>query len=196
MDVFIVQYLEFIWHSHSKEHSFINWSLTKRNMIKSVWWLDEMIDDITGTRYVIHYVIGFRFNPAGIPCEKEKYTCSIMMFSRWRNVSWMVDDPLNPVFTVRKRSLRRLCSYTCQLVILFTGGTWVARGACMVKGGRVTRGACVAREAATKGGAWWRPPRTATAAGGTHPTGMHSCINVVCTHGNFIQGMTDRDFHL
>ena len=25
------------------------------------------------------------------------------------------------------------------------------------------------------GGAWWRPTRTATAAGGTHPTGMHSC---------------------
>ena len=25
------------------------------------------------------------------------------------------------------------------------------------------------------GGAWWRPPGTATAAGGTHPTGMHSC---------------------
>ena len=25
------------------------------------------------------------------------------------------------------------------------------------------------------GGAWWRPPRTATAAGGTYPTEMHSC---------------------
>ena len=25
------------------------------------------------------------------------------------------------------------------------------------------------------GDTWWRPPRTATAAGGTHPTGMHSC---------------------
>ena len=24
------------------------------------------------------------------------------------------------------------------------------------------------------GDAWWRPPGTATAAGGTHPTGMHS----------------------
>ena len=27
----------------------------------------------------------------------------------------------------------------------------------------------------SQGGAWWRPPGTATAAGGTHPTGMHSC---------------------
>ena len=26
------------------------------------------------------------------------------------------------------------------------------------------------------GGAWWRPPVTATAADGTHPAGMHSCF--------------------
>ena len=26
------------------------------------------------------------------------------------------------------------------------------------------------------GGAWFRPPRTATAAGGMHPTRMHSCF--------------------
>ena len=26
------------------------------------------------------------------------------------------------------------------------------------------------------GGAWWRPPGTANTAGGTHPTGMHSCF--------------------
>ena len=30
------------------------------------------------------------------------------------------------------------------------------------------------------GGAWWRPPRTATAEGGTHPTGMHSCLCEIC----------------
>ena len=29
------------------------------------------------------------------------------------------------------------------------------------------------------GGAWWRPPGTATAAGGTHPPGMHFCFIVV-----------------
>ena len=27
----------------------------------------------------------------------------------------------------------------------------------------------------TLGGVWWRPPLMDTAAGGTHPTGMHSC---------------------
>ena len=28
------------------------------------------------------------------------------------------------------------------------------------------------------GGAWWRPPGTVTAAGGTHPTRMHSCYTL------------------
>ena len=39
------------------------------------------------------------------------------------------------------------------------------------------------QQAHTQGGSWggsgqgvWRPPVTATAAGGTHPTGMHSCF--------------------
>ena len=27
------------------------------------------------------------------------------------------------------------------------------------------------------GGGVWRPPLTATAVGGTHPTGMHSCLH-------------------
>ena len=34
-------------------------------------------------------------------------------------------------------------------------------GVCLVPGGG--------------GGSWWRPPGTGTAAGGMHPTGMHSC---------------------
>ena len=39
------------------------------------------------------------------------------------------------------------------------GGGWSGEGGCLVRGG----------------GAWWRPPWTASAAGSTHPTGMHSC---------------------
>ena len=31
------------------------------------------------------------------------------------------------------------------------------------------------------GGAWWRLPGTATAAGGTHPTGIHSCYVISIT---------------
>ena len=30
------------------------------------------------------------------------------------------------------------------------------------------------------GGGWWRPPGTAAAASGTHPTGMHSCLLFDC----------------
>ena len=35
----------------------------------------------------------------------------------------------------------------------------------------------------SRGAAWWRPPPgTATAAGGTHPTGMHSCLILGILH--------------
>ena len=41
-------------------------------------------------------------------------------------------------------------------------------GGCLVKGVYLVPG-CLLGE-----GAWWRPP---TAVGGTHPTGMHSCLH-------------------
>ena len=44
-------------------------------------------------------------------------------------------------------------------VCLFPGGV------CLVQGVPALAG----------GGAWWRPPGMATAVGGMHPTGMHSC---------------------
>ena len=44
------------------------------------------------------------------------------------------------------------------------------------RGDAWSRGCVVPGGVPGPGGAWWRtPPRTATAAGGTHPTGMHSC---------------------
>ena len=51
-------------------------------------------------------------------------------------------------------------------VILLTGG-------CLVPGGSGPRGerGCLLPEGVPGGD----PPGTATAAGGTHPTGMHSC---------------------
>ena len=54
-------------------------------------------------------------------------------------------------------------------VILFTGGGGV--GAWSRGGVHGPGGVCMVR-----GGAW-SPPETATAAGGTHPTGMHSCFS-------------------
>ena len=38
-------------------------------------------------------------------------------------------------------------------------------------------GGCLVR-----GGVVWRPPGTATAVGGTHPTGMHSCLKCYLVH--------------
>ena len=59
----------------------------------------------------------------------------------------------------------------------------LVQGGCLVPGGLLPgglvpgeMGVCVCL---VQGGAWWRPSGTATAAGGTHPTGMHSCF--VCT---------------
>ena len=75
-------------------------------------------------------------------------------------------------------------------VILFTGGgvhgggghAWWGGGAC--QGGRACQGdmcgGCVAGGCAWQGGgqgcAWQEAGQTATAADGTHPTGMHSCL--------------------
>ena len=76
------------------------------------------------------------------------------------------------VTTARKRSLGQGNMFTG--VCLSTGvGAW-SRGVPGPGGG-----------VPGPGGAWWRPPRTATAAGGTHPTGMHSCFWGCCaTHGS------------
>ena len=69
------------------------------------------------------------------------------------------------------------------------GGAWSRRGAwsrvggCLVPGGGclVPGGGCLVwRGSAPGGDAWWRPPGTATASGGTHPTGMHSCLINFC----------------
>ena len=49
------------------------------------------------------------------------------------------------------------------------------RGGGLVRGGAWT-GGVPGRGGLLRGVTWWRlPPGTATAAGGTHPTGMHSC---------------------
>ena len=50
-------------------------------------------------------------------------------------------------------------------------------GGCLFWGGACSLGGWVPVPwGFCSGGTWWRPPRTATAAGGTHPTGKHSCF--------------------
>ena len=48
-------------------------------------------------------------------------------------------------------------------------------GVCLPTGVVPGPGGCLALGGPGLGGAWWRPPQTATAVGGMHPTGMHSC---------------------
>ena len=55
------------------------------------------------------------------------------------------------------------------------GGAIPACLAAGLQGGLLPVGGVPAPGGSAPGGAWWRPPGTATAAGGTHPTGMHSC---------------------
>ena len=79
-------------------------------------------------------------------------------------------------------------------VILLTGGVSAPRGG-LLWGGCLLPGGCLLGGVSAPGGvcsrgvsapgwcAWWRSPRIATAAGGTHPTGMHSCYDL------FLQGL-------
>ena len=66
----------------------------------------------------------------------------------------------------------------CLVWGVWSGGS--ASGGCLVWGvcsrGCLVGGVPGLGEVCFFGGAWWRPPRTATAVGGTHPTGMLSCF--------------------
>ena len=100
----------------------------------------------------------------------------------------------NVIFTGRKRSLWRLCFYTCLSVILFTGGsTWAGTPPrAGTPPGRYTPWQ-VHPPAGTPHGRY-NPPWAGThprqcmlgygqQAGGTHPTGMHSCFLFYPIHG-------------
>ena len=69
---------------------------------------------------------------------------------------------------------------------LVPGGAWSRGGACSGRcacSGGASSGGCLPRGCLLLGG-WGclvETPRTATAAAGTHPTGMHSCIRWLIT---------------
>ena len=71
-------------------------------------------------------------------------------------------------------------------VILSTGrgcllpGGGVCGGG-LLRGSAWSGGGVSAPRGSALGGAWWRHPRTATIATGTHPTGMHSCSKEDCS---------------
>ena len=84
------------------------------------------------------------------------------------------------IITARKRSLGQGNMFTS--VYLSTVGGAKSRGVpgpgggCLVPGDAWSLGGCLVLGGSGPGGPGGDPPpQTATAAGGTHPTGMHSC---------------------
>ena len=67
-------------------------------------------------------------------------------------------------------------SQACVKNSVHRGGAWFRGGYLLPGGVAWSQERCLVWGGAwSQGGAWWRPPGTATAAGDTHPTGMHSC---------------------
>ena len=70
-------------------------------------------------------------------------------------------------------------SQACVKNSVHKGGAWSqggsAPGGCLVLGGSAPRGVC-SQGVFSRGGAGGDPPGMATAAGGKHHTGMHSCF--------------------
>ena len=102
-----------------------------------------------------------------------------MLCHLWKRLSELCMLMLCNIITARKRSLRRLCFHRCL----------------SVHGGDAWRGACVAGVCRTDGeracmvgggGAVCMAGESATAAGSTHHTGMHSCLKSILFSDNYV----------
>ena len=88
---------------------------------------------------------------------------------------------LQLIFTARKEACVKNSVHRGKGVACSGGGSAASGGACSRGRQKVCcQEGCLLQGALLPGG-WlhwgvWRPPVTATAAGGTHPTGMHSCF--------------------
>ena len=91
----------------------------------------------------------------------------IALFNFECNVS-EIDMNIVSIITARKRSLGQGNSFTPVCHSVHWGGAWSWGG--LLPGGCLLRGGCL-----LLGGPGGDPPWTATTAGGTNPTGMHSC---------------------
>ena len=88
------------------------------------------------------------------------------------------------IFTARKRSLGQGNIFTpvchsvhggvSQHALQVVSQHALQQGVCAIPGCLAAGGYAVCSRGGVPGG----PPRTATAAGGTHPTGMHSCVQI------------------
>ena len=98
--------------------------------------------------------------------------------------------------TARKRSFGQgnifigVCQEFCSWGDAWSGGCLLSGGVPGPRGGLLLGGGLLRRGVCSQGGAWYwgcllpggclvETPPTATAAGGPHPTGMHSCLHFV-----------------
>ena len=106
------------------------------------------------------------------------------------------------VIIARKRSLgqgnifRSVCQEFCPQGGLSAPGGMPAPGGVCSQGGVCSWGVPGPRGSGP-GGAWWRSPWMATVVGGSHPTGMHSCltIHVVCNKTYHCRSLTGWGMH-
>ena len=100
------------------------------------------------------------------------------------NDSLMLCFGIRTIITARKRSLRRLCFYTCMSVILFTGGG-LHRGVC-IQEGLHSEGNLLRRGVYIQGGLHPGGLPRGSASGGSASRG-------VCPGGSaFMEGSTSR----
>ena len=97
------------------------------------------------------------------------------------------------VVTARKCSLRKLCFYTCLSFILFTGGVLNPGWGFSIWGGSPSRGGSLSQGGFSIGGRGVLHrgeggSPSGQCAGGTHPTGMHSCVD------NFLKFTVDLKY--
>ena len=128
----------------------------------------------------------------------KRYSVFVALFVYWDMVAYQnvtpetelkcrtTDHPFLPLAT--KLGQGYIFTGVCHSV---NRGVSAPRGSAL--GGVSAPGGSATRGVSAPGGVWSRgkwsapggclmetPPRTATAAGGTHPTGMHSCLDYMC----------------
>ena len=101
---------------------------------------------------------------------------------------WLIQDEFQFI-TARKRSLgqgnifRSMCQEFCpQSVGACSGWGVLLPGGCLLQGGACSRGGWSSWGVPAPGGVCVETPVTATATGGTRPTGMHSCWTWIWRH--------------
>ena len=127
------------------------WHGTKKHWIFIIYWCLEVHLSWRISYVVIYDWMDFPFH---CTCRHSVFTFACSVFSYRPQRSW-----------------GKVISSQAS-VILLTGGV-LPPGGCFLHGGTSSQG-CVLPPGGA-GGDNHPPPGTATAAGGTHPTGMHSC---------------------